>query len=121
MARLSWQDRTDCATAGVLAGVAASRGMVSLWSAMAVVIPYRRFLVFNAVGGITWGVAVVTLGYLAGASYAQVEHSFGRYAAFTVAGIVVLAVGVLQPAARQEKTCPPSPTRMRCVLGDGFR
>jgi membrane-associated protein len=153
-------------TLAVLAGVAASRGMVSLWSAMAVVIlaavvgdsvgyevgkhfgqrilgtrllrhrqqriqqaqdylawrgapavflgrwtaffravmpalagsasmPYRRFLAFNAVGGVTWGVAVVTLGYLAGASYAQVEHTFGRYATLTVAGIVVLAVGVI--------------------------
>ena len=153
-------------TLAVLAGVAASRGMVSLWSAMAVVIlaavvgdsvgyevgkhfgqrilstrllrhrqhriqqaqdylarrgapavflgrwtaffravmpalagsaamPYRRFLTFNAVGGVTWGATVVTLGYLAGASYAQVEHTFGRYASLTVAGIVVLAVGVI--------------------------
>ncbi len=153
-------------TLAVLAGVAASRGMVSLWSAMAVVIlaavvgdsvgyevgkhfgqrllrtrllrhrhrrihqaqdylarrgapavflgrwtaffravmpalagsasmPYRRFLAFNAVGGITWGAAVVTLGYLAGASYAQVEHTFGRYAALTVGGIVVSALVVI--------------------------
>jgi membrane protein DedA with SNARE-associated domain len=153
-------------TLAVLAGVAASRGMVSLWSAMAVVIlaavvgdsvgyevgkhfgqrllrtrllrhrqhrihqaqdylarrgapavflgrwtaffravmpalagsasmPYRRFLAFNALGGVTWSIAVVTLGYLAGASYAQVQHTFGRYAALTVAGIVVLTIGVI--------------------------
>jgi membrane protein DedA with SNARE-associated domain len=28
--------------------------------------PYRRFLAFNAAGGIVWGAVVVTLGYLAG-------------------------------------------------------
>ena len=34
---------------------------------------YRRFFVFNATGGLLWGVAVVLAGYLAGASYARVE------------------------------------------------
>lgn len=33
--------------------------------------PYARFLVFNAAGGITWGAAVVLVGYAAGASYAR--------------------------------------------------
>lgn len=153
-------------TLAVLAGVAASRGMVDLWSAMAVVIvaavvgdsvgyevgkhfgarilgsrllrhrqerirkaqdylarrgapavflgrwtaffravmpalagsasmPYRRFLTFNAAGGLTWGAAVVSVGYLAGASYAHVERTFGRYATLTVAGIVAVAVVVI--------------------------
>ena len=53
---------------------------------------YPRFLAFNAAGGILWGVAVVSIGYLAGASYATVESTFGRYAAFGVLGIVVVAV-----------------------------
>lgn len=55
---------------------------------------YRTFLAFNAAGGIVWGVAVVLLGYFAGASYSKVEHLFGRAAAITVAVIVVVALVV---------------------------
>ena len=53
---------------------------------------YPKFLGFNAAGGLAWGVTVTLLGYAAGASYAQVEKTFGRTAAFVVAGIAVLAV-----------------------------
>jgi membrane protein DedA with SNARE-associated domain len=55
---------------------------------------YRKFLTFNAAGGIVWGSAVVMLGYLAGNSYDRVEHTFGRAAALIVAGIVVVALVV---------------------------
>jgi membrane-associated protein len=54
--------------------------------------PYSRFLARNALGGIAWGAAVVLLGYAAGASYAQVEKSFGRDAALVVLGVVAIAV-----------------------------
>jgi membrane-associated protein len=39
--------------------------------------PYRRFLVYNASGGVVWGVGVVVLGYLAGTSYQRVQSSLG--------------------------------------------
>jgi len=58
--------------------------------------PYRKFLAFNAAGGILWGAVVVTAGYLAGRSYAQVEATMGRVAALIVAGIVVVLVVVWQ-------------------------
>ncbi|HEY6745102.1 MAG TPA: DedA family protein [Mycobacteriales bacterium] len=51
--------------------------------------PYRRFLVANAAGGIVWGVATVLLGYLAGNSYERVEKAFGRGAAVAVAAVLV--------------------------------
>ena len=54
--------------------------------------PYRRFLVFNAAGGLAWGGAVVLLGYAAGASYAQVEKVVGRDAAVVVLGVVVVGL-----------------------------
>ena len=53
---------------------------------------YPRFLAWNAVGGLSWGATVVLVGYAAGASYAQVEKTFGRDAAFVVLGIGVVAV-----------------------------
>jgi membrane protein DedA with SNARE-associated domain len=54
--------------------------------------PYPTFLAWNAVGGLTWGATVVLLGYAAGASYAQVEKSFGRGAAVVVLAVVLVAV-----------------------------
>lgn len=39
--------------------------------------PYHVFLPFNAAGGIVWGSVVVSVGYLAGASYAAVEKKAG--------------------------------------------
>src|SRR5674476_974050 len=46
---------------------------------------YRTFVLFNAAGGILWGVGVSILGYLAGTSFSRVEHSLGvASAAITV-------------------------------------
>jgi membrane-associated protein len=53
---------------------------------------YVTFLSWNALGGVAWGATTVLLGYAAGASYAQVEKSFGRDAAFVVVGMAVIAV-----------------------------
>jgi membrane-associated protein len=53
---------------------------------------YPKFLAYNAGGGLAWGAAVVLLGYAAGASYAKVEKTFGRDAAFVVLAILILAV-----------------------------
>jgi membrane-associated protein len=58
--------------------------------------PYRRFLAFNAAGGLAWGVVVVLAGYAAGASYARVEQVVGRDAALVVLAIVVVGLVVWQ-------------------------
>jgi hypothetical protein len=48
------------------------------------------------------------LGFAAGASYAQVEKTFGRTAAFVVAGIVVVALVVWQVRKHlAERAVPP--------------
>jgi membrane protein DedA with SNARE-associated domain len=56
--------------------------------------PYRRFLVFNAVGGTVWAVSFVLLGYLAGDSYQAVEQTVGRGAAAVVLVLVVAGLVV---------------------------
>jgi membrane protein DedA with SNARE-associated domain len=63
--------------------------------------PYRRFFAFNAAGGLAWGVAVVLLGYAAGASYARVEQVVGRDAALVVLAIVVVGLVVWQVIRRR--------------------
>lgn len=53
--------------------------------------PYRRFLPWNAIGGLTWGCAVVLGGYAAGMSYRTLERWLGGGAALAVAVVVVVA------------------------------
>lgn len=53
---------------------------------------YRTFLVWNALGGLAWGVTFSLVGYFAGASYQKVASSIGEGAAVVVAAVVVVAV-----------------------------
>jgi membrane protein DedA with SNARE-associated domain len=53
---------------------------------------YRRFLAYNAAGGLVWGVGCVVAGYLAGSSYQRVAGYLGRGGAVAA---VVMAVVVL--------------------------
>jgi len=58
--------------------------------------PYRRFLPWNAAGGLVWGVGYTVLGYLAGASYKTVEGYAGKLSevilAVVVLGLLTLAI-----------------------------
>jgi membrane protein DedA with SNARE-associated domain len=56
--------------------------------------PYGRFLIFNALGGIAWGVGFTIGGYLAGTAFEQVAQWAGRVLAIVVAVIVVIVLGV---------------------------
>ncbi|MEP6650685.1 MAG: DedA family protein [Lapillicoccus sp.] len=53
--------------------------------------PYRTFLLWNALGGIVWGTLFVTLGHVAGRSYKVVEEKVGRGLAIGVVAVVVIA------------------------------
>ncbi|MCU1642038.1 MAG: DedA family protein [Nocardia sp.] len=53
--------------------------------------PYRRFLAFNALGGVVWGTAFVVLGFVAGQSYEKVAKTVGRDAAIGAVVIVIVA------------------------------
>ena len=56
--------------------------------------PYGRFLVFNALGGITWGIGFTVGGYLAGTAFEQVAQWAGRVLAIAVAVIAVIGLFV---------------------------
>lgn len=54
--------------------------------------PYRRFLVFNVIGGVIWGTACVLLGYFAAHSISTITHALG----LTSGAIVVfIAIGLV--------------------------
>jgi membrane protein DedA with SNARE-associated domain len=50
--------------------------------------PYRRFLVFNLIGGVAWATAFTLGGYIAGESYARVEAATG-WGTWIVGGLLV--------------------------------
>ena len=62
--------------------------------------PYRRFLVFNAAGGLVWALGFTLLGYFAGASYHTVEKVAGRA---SLAILAVVAVGVIVLVVRHRR------------------
>lgn len=53
--------------------------------------PYPRFLLWNALGGVLWASTVVLVGYAAGAQYKRVEQLFGR--ASLLVGLATLVLG----------------------------
>ena len=57
--------------------------------------PYRRFLAYNVAGGALWSVAVVLLGYFAGASFKRVETYLGRASLLLLGVVVALAAGAV--------------------------
>src|SRR3989441_6073979 len=63
---------------------------------------YPSFLVYNVAGGIAWGTGFTILGYLAGASYKQLEKIAGRVGLLLLALIVLgLVVSRLLPRLRE--------------------
>lgn len=56
--------------------------------------PYGRFLLFNALGGIAWGTSFTVGGYLAGAAFEQVAQWAGRAILAIVVAVVAVAIVV---------------------------
>jgi membrane protein DedA with SNARE-associated domain len=53
---------------------------------------YRRFLFYNALGGLVWGLTFCFVGFMAGESYHVVEKRVGTAGALTT---VIIALGAL--------------------------
>jgi membrane-associated protein len=81
---------------------------------------YRRFLAYNATGGLAWGLGCVLLGYLAGNSYAAIERTFGTAAALAAAALALFGIvfwsirrhrqqRVAGPDKRPQPDGPPDP------------
>lgn len=55
---------------------------------------YRTFLVWNALGGLIWGVGFTLVGYFAGTSYERVATQIGRTSAIGLSMLVVALIVV---------------------------
>jgi membrane-associated protein len=71
--------------------------------------PYRRFLAWNAAGGLLWGTGVVLAGYLAGDSYMRVQEDLGRFSTAPLA-VALVAAAVIWHRRRQARHRASSPT-----------
>lgn len=66
---------------------------------------YRRFLVFNALGGLVWGLTFCFVGYLAGESYHVIERRVGTAGALVTA---VVLIGGLAVWHRRRRRAQPA-------------
>jgi membrane-associated protein len=66
--------------------------------------PYRTFVVYNAIGGIVWGIGYCLLGYLAGSAYAAVARQVGT--GFAIAIAVLVAAALVIWAVRRHRRAP---------------
>ena len=72
--------------------------------------PYPRFLIFNALGGILWGITYTLGGYYAGRAFERTAASIGRWGAIAVGVVVVAAIGIWAfRRHRQEHAPDPEP------------
>lgn len=78
---------------------------------------FRRFLLFNALGGLVWGIGFTLLGYFAGTAYARVEHLVGRGVAVLLAALVVAALAVWH-VRRHRRADTPAGDRPGCRPGE---
>jgi membrane protein DedA with SNARE-associated domain len=58
--------------------------------------PFAQFFVWNALGGITWGITYGLVGYFAGQAAADAITSFGIYAFVGLAVLVVVGYALLK-------------------------
>ena len=67
--------------------------------------PYRRFLVFNVIGGVAWAAAFTLAGYVAGESYARVEAATG-WGTWIVGGVLVVLIAARFALRRRRSRTP---------------
>src|SRR5581483_9177531 len=65
---------------------------------------YRVFLLFNAIGGIVWGIGYTLLGFVVGLSFQRILTEVGIWSVAVVAGVVVVAVVVRWLLKRRHRT-----------------
>jgi membrane protein DedA with SNARE-associated domain len=64
---------------------------------------YRTFLLYNAAGGVIWGVGYTLLGYAVGVSFERILKDVGYWSLAVVGVVVVVAVGVRLVLKRRER------------------
>ncbi|MHB8244868.1 MAG: DedA family protein [Acidimicrobiales bacterium] len=75
---------------------------------------YPTFFVFNALGGIVWGVGYVLVGYLAGNSYQKALRVVGTTSTGILIGVVAIVAALLAIRHfRRKRQEQPAPTKSK--------
>ncbi len=67
---------------------------------------YRVFLLYNAMGGLVWGVGYTLLGFVVGLSFQRILSRVGLWSVAVVGALVVAAIGVRLVQKRRERRRP---------------
>ena len=82
--------------------------------------PYRKFLLWNALGGTCWGVAFTLAGYFLGKSYERVTSVAGSASTSIIVLAVVAVMGLVTwRKVRERRALPRAPAHVRSGAG-GF-
>jgi membrane protein DedA with SNARE-associated domain len=84
-------------------------------------VPYRRFLLWNALAGAVWATAHVILGYVAGESWRRIHDLAGRaglYLLLGLATVAILALATRLLLRRRRGAATASPSRRSCTPPD---
>jgi membrane protein DedA with SNARE-associated domain len=83
------------------------------WLAGITHMPYRDFLLWNALGGISWAITVGVVGYVVGTAAEEIVTRAGLGAAVLAAVLVVGALVVLHVRRQRHRPREPEPERLR--------
>ncbi len=89
------------------------------WLAGITHMPYRQFLMWNALGGITWAITIGVLGYIVGTAAERVVERAGLGAAILIGALAIAALiyfhvrrGRKEAVSRQSSVVPTEPEQL---------
>lgn len=83
------------------------------WLAGITHMPYRQFLMWNALGGITWAITIGLIGYIVGTAAERVIETAGLGAAILIGVLVVGALVYFHVRrGRQSSEAKPEPSQL---------
>lgn len=73
---------------------------------------YGSFLLWNAIGGVTWATLYTLVGFLAGSAWQRVEH-YTSVASYVLVGVIVVAIAVVVFLKRRRQHARDAETRQQ--------
>ncbi len=89
--------------------------VAAAWLAGINKMPFKRFFLWNAFGGITWGITFGLVGYYGGKAGAHLLERFGVVGAILLAGTLVVGFVLLGRRERQERRKLAQGTKSRAT------
>lgn len=72
-------------------------------------LPWRRFLFFNAIGAVLWVACWLTVGVTAGNHIDAVYHGITSYSLYAVGVVILVLVGIVVRRRVRSRRVPPAP------------